>query len=429
LVTVDLLFPSIDGGRPESTMTKYGRSPWIDNFPRSRVPAFPRQRGTVATDVVIVGGGLTGCATAYAFSAAGIKVAVVEAGQIGRGSSGSSAGWISDDPGVGFHEVEHALGLRAARHGWQSWRRAALDFIALVRRLDLKCRFEQRGALLVAATPDQLVRLKKEQKVRREAGFDAPMANARAIATEAAVSALAAIRTADGATVDPYRTTLGLANAAIDRKALFFEQSPATKISFSRKWVDVATAGGAIRADRVVVATGVPTPLFKTLARHFWYRSSFLALTERVPAKIRQKLGRRGAIVRDSATPPHVIRWVDDEKLLVSGADSHTPPARLRERTMVQRTGQLMYEMSTIYPDISGIVPEYGWEAGYGRTADGLPYIGPHRNYPRHLFAFGDASHSVTGAYLASRVLLRHLLDRSESSDEVFGFHRLPRSG
>ena len=410
-------------------MTTYGRSPWIDNCPRSLVPAYPRQRGSLQADVVIVGGGLAGCMTAYAFAAAGVRVALVEAGQIGRGSSGFSSGWIADDPGVSFQEVEDALGLRAARHGWQSWRRAAFDFIALVKRLNLKCRFEQRGALLLATTPEQALRLKKEQKVRREAGLDAPVVNARSIAGEAALSAISAIRTRDGATVDPYRAAIGLAHAAVDRGAMLFERSPARRITFGRRWVDVKTPGGSIRADRVVVATGTPTPLFKTLARHFWYRSSFLVLTERVPAKIRQQLGRRGAILRDSAAPPHVIRWVEDERLLISGADSDTVPPRQRAKTVVQRTGQLMYELSTIYPDISGLQPEYGWESEYGRTADGLPYLGPHRNYPRHLFAFGDASHSVTGAYLASRVLLRHFLDQAESADEVFGFHRLPRSG
>jgi glycine/D-amino acid oxidase-like deaminating enzyme len=357
-------------------------------------------------------------------------VAVVEAAQVGRGSSGASAGWISDDPGVSFQEVEQALGLRAARHGWQSWRRAALDFIALVRRLSLKCAFEQRGALLVAATPEQLVRLKKEQKTRREAGLEAPMMNTRAIAGETAITAQAAIKTRDGATLDPYRAALGLADAALDRGASFYERSPARKIRFTRKWVDVKTAGGVIRAERVVVATGVPTmTLFKALARHFWYRSSFLTMTERVPAKVRQQLGRRGAVIRDSAVPPHVIRWVNDEHLLVTGADGEMVPPRLQEKTIVQRTGQLMYELSTVYPDISGLLPAYGWEALYGRTADGLPFIGPHRNYPRHLFAFGDASHSVTGAYLASRVLLRHFLDQAETADEVFGFLRLPRSG
>jgi len=128
--------------------------------------------------------------------------------------------------------------------------------------------------------------------------------------------------------------------------------------------------------------------------------------------------------VRDAAEPPHIVRWVDDERMLVMGADAETAPPRLREKTIVQRTGQLMYELSTLYPDISGILPEYGWEAAYARTGDGLPHVGPHRNFPHHLFAFGDASHSVTGAYLASRILLRYYLGEVDRADEVFGFAR-----
>ena len=100
------------------------------------------------------------------------------------------------------------------------------------------------------------------------------------------------------------------------------------------------------------------------------------------------------------------------------------PADRLREPTIVQRTGQLMYELSTMYPDVSGIQPSHGWAANYARSTDGLPYIGPHRNFPWHLFAFGDASHSVTGAYLASRVLLRHYSDEMDPADNAFAFHR-----
>ena len=143
-----------------------------------------------------------------------------------------------------------------------------------------------------------------------------------------------------------------------------------------------------------------------------------------MPAKIRQRLGKRSAVVRDAAEPAHVVRWIDDEQMLVMGADVATPPPRQRDTVIVQRTGQLMYELSTLYPDISGIVPQYGWDAAYARTDDGLPYIGPHRNFPHHLFALGDASHSVTGAYLASRILLRHFLDEVDPADEVFGFAR-----
>jgi glycine/D-amino acid oxidase-like deaminating enzyme len=404
--------------------TRYGRSPWVDGFPKSRVPSYPAHRGALQRDVVIIGGGLTGCAAAYAFAVAGVKVTLLEAGQIGRGSTGAAAGWIADEPGVDFLALEKAIGLRAARHAWQSWRRAALDFSALLRRLNVKCAFDPHGSLTVAMTPEQGAQLKREQKARRDAGMDAPFLSARAVASEAALAGAGGLRTKDGATVDPYRACLGIAAAAAQRGAQLHERSAVKKVTFTRKWVDVVTAAGTIRADAVVVATGVPTPLFKSLARHFWFRTSYLALTEPVPAKIRQRLGRRASVIRDRLEPPHLIRWVDDERLLVSGADAETGPAKLRDKLLVQRTGQLMYELSTMYPDVSGIQAAYGWDAAYARTADGLPYIGPHRNFPRHLFAFGDASHSLTGAYLASRILLREYLEETDRADAAFSFTR-----
>jgi glycine/D-amino acid oxidase-like deaminating enzyme len=91
---------------------------------------------------------------------------------------------------------------------------------------------------------------------------------------------------------------------------------------------------------------------------------------------------------------------------------------------LVQRTGQLMYELLMMFPDISGLMPEYGWDAISGETADGLMYVGPHRNHPRHLFALGGGSDSVTGAFLAARVLVRALQNASEKDDAVWAFTR-----
>jgi glycine/D-amino acid oxidase-like deaminating enzyme len=224
--------------------------------------------------------------------------------------------------------------------------------------------------------------------------------------------------------VDPYRAAVGLAAAAAARGAVLCEGSEVVRIATGRGGVELQTAGGVIRAGRVVVATGGPTTLFKPLVRHVAFRKSFAALTEPVPGVIRRNLGQRSTVVRDSASPPHTVRWVDDERLLVAGADLNGVPQRQHDRTLVQRTGQLMYELSLMYPDISGISPAYGWDVPYAATADGLPLIGPHRNYPRHLFAFGGPAHTITGAYLASRILLRHHLDEIDRADEAFGFAR-----
>ena len=120
-------------------MIHYGRAPFLDRFPRSRVPVYPRHSGPLSSEVVVVGGGLTGCAAAYAFAAAGIEVTLVEADRLGSGATHAVPGWISEDPGVSFVDLEKLIGLKAARHAFQAWRRAALDFSALLRRLDIQC--------------------------------------------------------------------------------------------------------------------------------------------------------------------------------------------------------------------------------------------------------------------------------------------------
>jgi glycine/D-amino acid oxidase-like deaminating enzyme len=408
-------------------MTRYGRAPWGDRFPASRVPSYPRYRRPFTNDVVdvvIIGGGLTGCATAYAFAAAGIKAIVLEADRIGQGSASLAAGWISDDPGVPFAEAEALLGLRTARAGFKEWRRAAIEFSTLLRRLNIKCHLEPRTSLTIAMTPEQDARLRKERKTRLDAGLEAPALGARVVAKEVALNPTVALRGREGALIDPYRACVGLAEAAAKRGARFFEKSPVKRITFNRKIADVYTTGSRIRTRKIIVATGTPTMLFKSLRRHFWFKTTYVALTDPIHARVRKQLGGRKTVVRDSADPYHVVRWLDDERLMVMGADIETPDDRQKTKILGPKTGQLMYELSVLYPEISGIQPEFGWSIDYAKTAEGLPYIGPHRNFPHHLFAFGDSSHSVTGSYLASRVLLRYFQNALDPSDKAFEFNR-----
>jgi len=399
-----------------------GRTPWVDRFPKSRVPSYPKHRGSLDVDVAVIGGGLTGCAIAYSFAAAGIKAVLFEAERIASGSSARSFGWISDEPVTQFRQADDELGRRAARHGWQAWHRAALDFQTLLRRLDIKCNLTPSPSLVVAASPEQMDLLAREQRARRTAAVDAASVPNKAAAAAAGFPVVAALRSRDGATFDPYRATLGLAAAAVARGARIFERSPVLKTSFTRTQASFAVNGGVVTTRRIVVSTGSAMPLFRALARHFEERTSYFAMTEPVPAKVRASLGSRDHVLRVGVDRSHRIRCTDDERLLVSGAESKPLAPRLREKALVQRTAQLMYELSTFYPDISGIQAEYGWDALSVRASHGLPVIGPHRNFPHHLFAFADTTQSLTSAYLASRVLLRHHLDELQPADAAFGF-------
>jgi len=113
--------------------TRYGVPYWLDRFPKARQPSYPRHRGALDVQVAILGGGLTGCSAAYAFAAAGIRVALIEGNRIGQGGSASCPGLLRLEPAVPFDALKAQHGLRAARHLWQSFRRAGLDMAATIR--------------------------------------------------------------------------------------------------------------------------------------------------------------------------------------------------------------------------------------------------------------------------------------------------------
>ena len=129
--------------------------------------------------------------------------------------------------------------------------------------------------------------------------------------------------------------------------------------------------------------------------------------------------------VREAGVPPKVVRWLREDRVLVAGANQAAVPPRAQEQVLVQRTGQLMYELSLLYPAISGARPAWAWAFPFDDTVDDLPYIGPHRNFPRHLFAYGLGRHGVAAAWLAARLLLRHIRGTPAKGDDAFGFARI----
>jgi glycine/D-amino acid oxidase-like deaminating enzyme len=311
-------------------------------------------------------------------------------------------------------------GVRDARRVFEAWRAGALQGAALLRRLRINCQLDPRETLIVARGDDR--ELRREHSARVDAGLDLTWMTARQIGARTKLDATGGVRIRGGFALDPYRACVGLAAAAGRRGASFHEQSPVRAVRFTRKHADVVTEHGTLRTTAVVVATGSATSEFKGLRRHLKRRETYLALTEPLPAPMRRELGDPD-LVLGVGEPLVRIQWAPGNRLLVSGADQGETSLKQRPAVLVQRTGQLMYDLLRTYPAIAGLQPEFGWDCGYGRSADGLMYIGAHRNYPHHLFALGE-SHSVTGAFVAARVLLRAIKGTSEKADDVFGWTR-----
>jgi len=398
---------------------------WLDRFPKSRRPAYPKFRGEMNAGVVIVGGGLTGCACAWSFANAGVKTVVVDADRIGAGSTAGAPGLLREDFDASFQATAAAHGLRTARLLWDGMRKSSLDLAAAIRRLEIRCDLVPQDLLTLSRRDaESTKRLRKEYDARRDAGFDHSWVRPAAVASEAAVEAGGAVRTR-GATIDPYRACLGFAAEAVARGAAVFERTAVRRIRARRKLVEVFADGGVFRAEAVLVATSAPLPDLRALRRHLRPEQAYAVVTAPLPAAVRRDVGKRSVALRDDAAPPHLVRWMKEDRVFIAGAHQPPVPPRAVDKVLPQRTGQLMYELSTLYPAISGTMPEWSWPFSHDATVDGLPYVGLHRNFPRHLFALGHGRHGVAVSWLAARVLLRAFRSEPAKGDELFGFARI----
>jgi glycine/D-amino acid oxidase-like deaminating enzyme len=237
------------------------------------------------------------------------------------------------------------------------------------------------------------------------------------------VESAGGLRLPDAGLVDPYKLTLGFLSAAMKRGAKVYERSRVKKITFTRKTATAFLDDGAITSTNLAICIGEPTSLFKPLKRHLRHEDRYAVLTEPLTAAVRKELGQRGAVLSDTESPAHHLFFTADHRALFAGADQKRPPDRLRDKTLVQRTGQLMYELSRLYPAISGAAPAYGWDVPLAHPVDGVLYAGAHRNFPFQWFAFGT-SHDPARAYLASRIILRSIQGRPEKDDVHFSFAR-----
>lgn len=129
----------------------------------------PPTRRTV--DVVVIGGGITGCATAYNLALAGATVTLVERSDLNTEASGRNAGSLHG-------QLQHD----AFRRQGEEWARQMLpalgllvDSIELWRQLgdelgtDLEV--STKGGLLIAETQEQLRQIERKVEIERSYGF------------------------------------------------------------------------------------------------------------------------------------------------------------------------------------------------------------------------------------------------------------------
>lgn len=122
-------------------------------------------------DIAIIGGGLTGCASAYYLSRGGASVVLIEKGEVNLGASGRNAGSLHFQ--LEHREVAHENSFSQDLAHRVALSRIAIDhWRGLEAELGEDLELAMHGGLMLAETADELALLKRKFNVERQHGLN-----------------------------------------------------------------------------------------------------------------------------------------------------------------------------------------------------------------------------------------------------------------
>jgi glycine/D-amino acid oxidase-like deaminating enzyme len=418
--------PRAERGAPAGL--RRGRPVWLSSASSARPARYPVLTGRRPVDVAIVGGGFTGALIALHFAEAGVRVGLVEASLVGCGSTAASSALLLQEPDLGLVELTARYGAAAARRIWELGRTGARDLARTLRRHRIDCALAPRDAVYYTRDPDAAAALLNEHRHRTRAGFGSRWLTARTLRSQVGLPAYAAIRTRGGAQFDPYRACVGLVKAAAAAGALVFERSAMRRIETGRPHVSVQTARGTLDADHAIIATGYATAQFRPLIGRFRLARTYVLATRPLTARQRRDVGLEPVMLWDTERPYHYARWTADHRLLLGGADRPVRGGVPANARLIAACRALRAHFERLLPALADIRGDFAWEGLFATTPDSLPYIGPHRRFPRLSFALGYGGNGMTFGSLAARFLLEQWQGTHSPDHALFSFSRLAGS-
>jgi len=368
------------------------------------------RRRTAPYDVVVVGGGIIGCSTAYWLGRqrSALDVALVEARAVGAGASGRNAGFVLQGVHTDFRRTIEQYGERAARRLWH-FTKDNRDLLATELRGSA---FDWRsdGSLTVARTTDQDERLQNCVPALRTAGapvvhLDSNQTNTRLHSEHYQGSLLHT----SGATVNPLRLVRHL---AVQSGAEVFTQHPVEGLSPTGGGVTVETRPRRLEAGQVVLAVGPSLPALVP------------ALSDYVRPVRAQMLATVPAEEQHIPVPVYshggefYVRQTEDGTVLAGGGRH---PYREAEATDVDDTtpavqARIEKYLHRHFPWTQSLAIRRRWSGIMGFSPDDRPVIGPVPDCPGSVFATGFTGHGMAYGFRMGR-LLAELVDGASRPD------------
>ncbi|WP_025809610.1 NAD(P)/FAD-dependent oxidoreductase [Pseudomonas chlororaphis] len=363
--------------------------------------AYPTLQGQVSVDVVIIGGGFTGVASAVELAEKGLKVALVESHKIGWGATGRNGGQVtgslSGDEAM-RKQMRRTLGDEVDDFIWQlRWRghqiiRQRVDKYAIA--CDLK-----HGHLHAAYKPSHLAGLRADyqEAVRRGMGDEVSLLDRQQV-REVLESPLyhGAIKNTRNLHLHPLNLCIGEARAAESLGALIFEHSEVLQIVHGERPA-VITAQGRIDAKQVLLAGDVYHKLEPKQLKGKIFPAMGGIVTTAPLGDLAKRLNPQDLAVYDCRFVLDYYRMTADGRLLFGGGANYSG------KDSRDIAGELRPCIERTFPALKGVAIDFQWSCAMGIVINRIPQLG--KLSDNVWYCQGYSGHGIATSHIMGEIM------------------------
>ncbi len=325
----------------------------------------------VTADLVIIGGGFTGCSAALHAAGQGLKVRLLEARTIAYGGSGRNVGLVNAGLWLPPESIQAQLGKPAADRLNDALMAGPQRVFKLIEKHAIACEATRAGTLYCAHSAAGLKDIKERYRQLSALGAEVKLLSAQQTAARTGSQVFhGALLNPQAGTIQPMAYCHGLALAAQAAGAHIHENSRVQSVQQEAGSWRVVTAQGQVCAASILLATnayhegaaGLPPPA--NVPVYF-----FQAATAPLDAALSKSILASGEGCWDSAPIMSSFRRDAAGRLILGGMGSLDHMGSGIHRRWVLR------KLKALYPDLAGHRLEHFWCGRIAMTADHIPKI------------------------------------------------------
>ena len=389
----------------------------------TRVNPLPRQypylTEDVKTDVIIVGGGVTGAILGYYFSRNNIDTVILEKSRIGHGSTSITTSLLQYELDSNAMKLKEYISLEKVIRAYQLGVTALDEIQAFIDAYGNDCGFRRADGVLYTAKDIEKKEIAREYELRSQAGF--PVSFIENYNNPFCFDLKAGIISKNGAAhFDPYRYTHSLLEVGCNKGLRVYENTEVNEVSYTERGVTAHTSyNHKVQGKIIIVATGYNTQLFSK--RVFGVKSTTFNVATTVIKNLQDIY--KQVVFRDNADPYNYFRTTQDNRLIIGGEDIEFRPYMNNQEVYEQSYKKLEQRLKGLFSDLSFDI-EYKYCGAFASTPDNLGFLGKDPKNPKLWYCLGYGANGILFAILGGLMLSKLYLGKLDNDLGLFNVNR-----